>query len=568
MKACPIDSGFAPVACCSVLAFGEAALARHSSSKLSFALAYPQPFRPLRWLLGLLLLFCLPLHAQQRTHIVQPGETLYSISRTYGISVEQLLALNPQAAEVLYAGATLIVPGTAVAAEVSPAPVATSAKPDDEELPACKQMYTVKKKETVYAISRRFGVSEDELRAANPQIKKNKVKKGEQLCIPYSEAEKQTYRQRRAEAARERQAQQEAASAQAKRISPINVAVILPFDLDAAERTAESTKMLDFYEGFLLAVDELKGQGISVNVYAYEERGGSMASVLSQPMMPYMNLIVGPMYADDVAPLADFATRRGIPLVVPSINAADVCRGNPTTFQVNPPLNTLYPQLYAQLTQRWKGANVVILSCEEGVPQTDYVSGLKDALEGAGISYVTASSGLLTEPDQFLPKLSQTQRNVLVPTTASQKAFISLVRRLNNAAESLAPYSISLFGYPEWQTFADANKEQMRKWNASYFATFHTDASASASQRFNRNFERWFKRAQYAAYPLYGQHGYDIGLHFLKAIDQFGTDFISHQADAQAPALQWPMQFKRLGQGDGFRNSCLRIIDSSFAISH
>lgn len=506
----------------------------------------------------------LTLSAQQRTHVVQPGETLYSISRTYGISVDSLIALNPQAAQVLYAGASLRVPGTASTADVSPAPVSTYTSQVSNSLPACKRMYTVKKKETVYALSHRFGVTEDELRAANPQIKKNKIKKGEQLCIPYSAAEKQAYRQQQAdEAERQRlQAEENELLARAKRISPINVAVILPFDLDAAERTAESTKALDFYEGFLLAVDELKRQGISVNVYAYEERGSvTMANVLSQPMMPYMNLIIGPMHVDNIPALADYATRRNIPLVVSFSNAADVCSDRPTTFQVNAPLLTLYPQLYTQLTERLKGTNVIILNCEEGTPQTEFVSGLKDALDGAGVPYVTASSGLLTEPEQFLPKLSETQRNVLIPTTASQKAFTTLARRLNNAAETLAPYRISLFGYPEWQTFTEANKAQMKKWNATYFATFYTDTSASASQRFNRNFERWFKRSQYASYPLYGQHGYDIGLHFLKGIDQFGTDFVSRQSEVKTTTLQWPMQFVRQGQGDGFRNSSLRIIE-------
>lgn len=509
------------------------------------------------------LLLSLSLSAQ-RTHVVQPGETLYSISRTYGISVDSLIALNPQAAQVLYAGASLKVPGTGSNVAVYPTSVSTYTSQESNSLPACKRMYTVKQKETVYALSRRFGVSEDELRAANPQIKKNKIKKGEQLCIPYSAAEIRAYKQQQADEA-ERQkllAEENEILARAKRISPINVAVVLPFDLDAAERTTESTKALDFYEGFLLAVDELKSQGVSINVYAYEERGNvTMANVLSQPMMPFMNLIIGSMHVDNIAALADYATRRNIPLVVPFSNAADVCGNNATTFQVNAPLITLYPQLYAQLTQRLAGTNVVILNCEEGTPQTEYISGLKDALDGAGIEYVTASSGLLTEPEQFLPRLSDSKPNVIIPSTASQKAFSTLVRRLDNAAEQLASYRISLFGYPEWQTFSQKSQEQMKKWKASYFATFYTNASSSASQRFNRNFERWFKREQYASYPLYGQHGYDIGLHFLKGINQFGTDFLNRQSEVRTNTLQWPMNFVHQGEGDGFRNSSLRIIE-------
>ncbi|MDD4776882.1 MAG: NlpC/P60 family protein [Fermentimonas sp.] len=46
------------------------------------------------------------------THIVQPGETLYSISRKYGCSVEQIKKWNPQFDSILKAGEKLyILPG-------------------------------------------------------------------------------------------------------------------------------------------------------------------------------------------------------------------------------------------------------------------------------------------------------------------------------------------------------------------------------------------------------------------------------------------------------------------------
>lgn len=47
-------------------------------------------------------------------------------------------------------------------------------------------MHKVKRKETVFSISRKYGITEAELIAANPELQgENKIKKGSFLCIPY-----------------------------------------------------------------------------------------------------------------------------------------------------------------------------------------------------------------------------------------------------------------------------------------------------------------------------------------------------------------------------------------------
>ena len=50
--------------------------------------------------------------------------------------------------------------------------------------PRCKDMHKVKRRETIFSVSREYGISEQELIAANPELK-NGMKKGQFLCIPY-----------------------------------------------------------------------------------------------------------------------------------------------------------------------------------------------------------------------------------------------------------------------------------------------------------------------------------------------------------------------------------------------
>ena len=83
-------------------------------------------------------------------HVVMPGETFYSISRMYGVTVDSLLSWNGLSkGEVLHSGREIKV--------VAPA-----------ECPSEKvQYYLVQPGDTAYSIARKFGISLEELSAKN-----------------------------------------------------------------------------------------------------------------------------------------------------------------------------------------------------------------------------------------------------------------------------------------------------------------------------------------------------------------------------------------------------------------
>lgn len=87
-------------------------------------------------------------------HTVQAGETLYSIARLYGVSEQTLVANNPTMADVVKADQNVRIP--------VPAP-----QPDETPLTARQErklrkrfiLHTVGAQETLYAISKRYGIS-------------------------------------------------------------------------------------------------------------------------------------------------------------------------------------------------------------------------------------------------------------------------------------------------------------------------------------------------------------------------------------------------------------------------
>ena len=122
-----------------------------------------------------------------------------------------------------------------------------------------RDMHKVAKGETIYGISREYGITEEQLRTANPEMNKPgyKLKKGEFIFIPYAnEAD--------AIAAADKVVTRSGEKSDVKKRA-IRMGVMLPLhNVDGDGR-----RMVEYYRGLLLACDQMKREGISVDVYAW-----------------------------------------------------------------------------------------------------------------------------------------------------------------------------------------------------------------------------------------------------------------------------------------------------------
>ena len=116
-------------------------------------------------------------------HQVKKGETAYSISKAYGITVEELTRENPPAVYGIKEGQTLRIPVKSVTEAISSESV--SAKKEHNEN---KFIYhNLRPGETVYFLSKSYGVSEDEIIQSNPGIDINKLSVGAEIAVPKRE---------------------------------------------------------------------------------------------------------------------------------------------------------------------------------------------------------------------------------------------------------------------------------------------------------------------------------------------------------------------------------------------
>lgn len=115
-------------------------------------------------------------HAQKfKTHTVKQGETIESIAKKYQVSVSDIYALNPDAKRKLNPDAVLIIPST---------PSVPSATPEVTKELIGYEDHTVKRKETLYSLSKEYNVEIEDIKKHNKRLYAENLKKGDQIRIP------------------------------------------------------------------------------------------------------------------------------------------------------------------------------------------------------------------------------------------------------------------------------------------------------------------------------------------------------------------------------------------------
>lgn len=547
-------------------------------------------------------------------HTIEKGQSLYSIASMYGITRADIVRLNPGSDEKIYAGETLRIPqstdnsqaptfhtiaqgetlyaltrryhttakaicdanpglsaanfriGQVICIPVADknvdndanakTPAQTTGAQSNVQTPVespCRDMHKVKRRETVYSISREYGITEAELIAANPEIKdKEKLKRGSWLCIPYPQTKQQTESQKQPSHIPTDAELFQANAEKPQRIKTIRAAVVLPFYQVAQ---SEAARMIEYYEGFLMAVDSLKRTGTSIDLYTYNSGSeeSSLTPILSKPEMKQMDIIFGPLYQSHIRPLADFAQKNDIRLVIPFTSKDNTVFRNPNVYQINTPQSYLYSEVYDHFLRQFAQANVIFIDASQGTrDKVEFIKGLKEELRRKGITYTSLPED--ATPESFKAVLTTGRENVFIPTSGANVTLINLLPKLTLLVREAPEQSIHLFGYPEWQTYTKDHLDAFFELDTYFYSSFYTNNLLPAAIRFTKNYQKWYGKDMDERYPKFGMLGFDTGYFFLKGLSSYGSEFEKDIQQLDLIPIQTGFKFQRVNNWGGFIN--------------
>ncbi len=506
--------------------------------------------------------------AQGRTvkYTVQPGETVLGIAHRHGTTLDHLLSLNPGlAADYVQAGQTIVVPYVPGGAEPAPTPAqreavrkaaaaqAQTATPpaavatvSGEQTPQVKityKEYTVKRKDTPYALAKANGITVDELMAANPSIAEQdgKLKKGTVIRIPVKET---------------------VAQPQTKGLATVRAAVVLP--LVGSGLVQE--RSVEFYRGFLMGVEELKNAGVNVEVHAYEEPSGdvSIAQLLNQVKAARPDVIVGPLYPSHFTDVAALSAK-DCKVVVPFSSKVPQVSYRPELYVVNTPEayeSTLAIDLFMNSFK--KQTRVVVLQTTDGSKRT-LTDALQHRLNAAGYDVKNVPAALTAQ--QVVMNLAGKKKGeyILVPDDASAATMSQMLDKAKAVQQLLPDAHVSLLGYDSWISASEGN-DRLRFHEADTYVLTpnYYYPHTTAAKAFEENYRSHFRTGLLSCSPRMAPLGYDLARGFLGNLATYGHDFNTQTAKdntvAAQPKLQSEARFASVGGQGGYVSRSMWLV--------
>lgn len=294
-------------------------------------------------------------------HTVAEGDTLYSLSKTYGVSQEIIIRVNGMESTDVVLGTKVYVP--CIDGRV--------AQDDSQPKEGAVVEHVVSAGETLYSLSRKYGMTQEELLEWNGLDSHADIKAGMTLKVKsnpknnnskggggsrngsassrsenggnmYSGSEQQSAQQETAVIDRYFDSVvAEAAAAESEELfealpanAVLKVTLVLPFHV----RGEAKDNIVDFYRGVLLGFEDLKAQGRSVELSVLDsQRSLNVINELIENGEFDSQLIIGPVYSDEFSSVLKYAEKQGIPVVSP---LQYVASDSPVLFNM-PPMSSL-----------------------------------------------------------------------------------------------------------------------------------------------------------------------------------------------------------------------------------
>ena len=465
-------------------------------------------------------------------HTVEQGQTVYSISRMYNVTADAIYALNPESREVIKVGTQLKIPQES----------------------GSFLFHTIQPKETLYSVSRKYQMKGEDIMSVNQGLTVETFSIGKVIRIP-------TNRVTTPMTGTNEESMQKATNAllqsskEIEKIGNIRIALLLPF--------AGNAQIVEYFEGFLLALQDVKKQGINVSPLIVKEIGKGtdlLPSILNK--LPNVDLIIGG-FSDEqqIRMIANYCREKDIHYVIPFTSRNDETMAYQTVYQVNMPQSYMHFRAVTAFCNRYRDTNIVfhVPSSKQG-NQIDFVRQLQRELKAKNISYHVLTNDVLSVTD-VANLLDANKNTVFVPSDDGSDALSKLVTPLRNALNANPQMQVSLFGYTGWQASGANYLKDLARLNATFFSVFYVNTASPKYKTFHANFIRWYSKELLTTYPKYGLLGYDTGMFFINALNRYGSAFASHINQFKYSGIQMDFNFERVNNWGGFINNSFYFVD-------
>lgn len=484
-----------------------------------------------------------------KVHEVQPKETPYGISKQYGIELEELYKHNPDARKGLNIGDRLLIPQKR-----------GGLFQREEE----HDTYVIQPKETLYSLSKKFNISIADLVEMNPELKAG-PKIGQEIRVPKGrlvqaqEAANDSLNQDTLKLTSVDTLKYEISIPRITKPLKENyrIAVILPLFLaendtlmiyneSTTEQVFKGSEIgLDVLMGVQLAIDSMKRAGMNLEVYMFDSKNKPERCVqlARSPLMKTMDLVIGPLFSDNLIPVAGLLNRDSIPVLNLFSKNEDLVNKYSNLWQATASEKEETKALVDYVNAHCPKKNIVLIRQDEPEQARwafwarQWLSP-RDSLDTLNVMEVVADSGQLAPLDSSHFLLDE--ENIVISLSNDRVFVTDVVSKLN----VLRMKNIRLFGFSDIYELSSPDFDYLMHLRTVVSSPYFVDYKKPALNKVLAE----FRAVNYVEPGKYGLLAYDISLHALNSFYRYGSIWGAYGQD-DPDGLCMDFQYQPAKQG-------------------
>ncbi len=501
-------------------------------------------------------------------HIVKARETLYSISKTYHIPMQDIASVNNDMLVTIRLGQKLYIP----------------AKPISPEDDGANYFFFFVAEEdmSLYKASQHYKFQINEFLKLNPSAQKG-IKRGEIIKVP-----------------KERTViTEEIIKDSLVIVNPIDldikascrdfvynknehtfhVAMLLPLFLEKNDKVLQmsesslaranfdrkTSQFIEYVQGVLMAADQLRKEGLNVDLTIYDTRNDStrVQQLLKMGVVDDVDLVVGPVYSTHYLTVSEYLKEKEVNLVSPLAKKTRLISNNHNSFLLTPSNKTLFEALSYFIAKDENVSNVLLLHNGKkkeieyaGVFKEQFAKGLneQEILSTPSFKMINYRLGgvksVESELDSVIP-------NVVVIPSNDEVFVTDIVAKLNVLG---LRYPVKLVGLEVWENYPNLSLSNLHNLNFHYATQTFVNYEDPRVKRFVQ-----FYRLLFKAEPSdYAFRAHDAFLYYGQALKRFGKHFNyclgSEGILPNRTGLCTEWNFEQLDEFSGYENKTTYLI--------
>lgn len=482
------------------------------------------------------------------------GEGIYDIAKQYNASIESIILANPGLKPNEYTGDTKIkvLPNTALPFVY-------------ERTGVRNYKYEVQRGESYASIAKDNGITEQELKAANPDIKK--AKKGKTIVIPKPFTERVTGEMATISL-------DELRNYYAPRINDlydnlvgkrleneVNIAMVLPFQLHKSAPPKQAYLYTDYYKGFLLALDSVShitDKRINLKVYDTQHNLNVTDSILALPELKMMNMIIAPSEPQQLARINAFGKANGVPVMNCFTTKNEDYLDNPYVYQVNTPTNEMIHNVMRWFDEKFTDYNVIFLVAG-GDNDKEMFEHMRKHITGKKYPTATINVNGDVSFNTISNQMNPGSKYVFIPSSGDKNLVQKYIKALKQAKNERFDCELSLIAYPECVLYLKDYQTDLQDVDTYMFTRFF-NAKGFRTRDLEAAYKTNFGGEPLQAVPHMAIYGYDTGMYLLKSL---GADGIIDNETPLYKGIQTSFKWERGDNWCGYTNQAIEIVHFS-----